>query len=117
MSNILEDTALLGDVLLRLPDVTHEILAYNYEWTVMFRWSIGFCNETMLMDSKTVKMINLVAQELNITERDPAYVNPYKKDFKVEKDVTPPSERKTIKKKRRKDIRKGPSLSSPRTDL
>ncbi|KAG8230402.1 hypothetical protein J437_LFUL010203 [Ladona fulva] len=117
LSNILENTALLGDILLRLPDLTHEILNYNYEWTVMFRWSIGFCNETMLMDSKTVKMINLVAQELKITDRDPEYINPYKKDAKKEKDVTPPGEQKVNKKKKRKEVRKGPSLSSPRTDL
>ncbi|XP_071445349.1 coiled-coil domain-containing protein 134-like isoform X2 [Hetaerina americana] len=117
LSNILENTALLGDVLLHLPDITHAILAYNYEWTVMFRWSIGFCNETMLMDPKTVKMINLVAQELNITDRDPSYVNPYRKDAKLEKQTSSHVEIKTSKKKKRKDIRKGPSLSSPRTDL
>ncbi|XP_046387610.1 coiled-coil domain-containing protein 134-like isoform X2 [Ischnura elegans] len=116
LSNILENTALLGDVLLHLPDITHAILAYNYEWTVMFRWSIGFCNETLLMDSKTVKMINLVAQEMNITDRDPSYVNPYRKDVKLEKRASD-VEVKTSKKKKKKDKRKGPALSSPRVDL
>ncbi|KAG1683800.1 Coiled-coil domain-containing protein 134 [Nymphon striatum] len=79
LAKILENTALFGDILLRVPDVTHRILAEEKykEWNAVIKWSIIFSNSTNLFDKKTVQLLDLVVQELGIVEKKPNYVNPY----------------------------------------
>ncbi|XP_069704089.1 coiled-coil domain-containing protein 134-like [Periplaneta americana] len=110
LSNILENTALFGEVLLRLPDIAHKILKSKYEWDVMLHWSLGFVNQTQLLDKKTYILISLVSQELNITERDPNYVNPYRNT--VTQKTVQNLQNTTGKKKRKKERQKGPRMSS-----
>ena len=50
-----------------------------------------------------------MSQELNIVERDPDYVNPYKRKQKQEILM---STTNTVKKKKKKERKKGPQLSS-----
>ncbi|PSN36269.1 hypothetical protein C0J52_22624 [Blattella germanica] len=113
LANILENTALFGEILLRLPDITHKILASKHDWEILIQWSIGFANQTHLLDKQTLKLIYLVSQELNIQERDPDYINPYSNNYQEKQKV--PEENvstNTAKKKKKKEYKKGPRMSS-----
>lgn len=112
LSNILENTALFSEIILRFPDIAVSVLKTNNNWDVLLQWSIAFCNQVKyLLDKSTIKLLHLVSQELNHIERDPNYVNPYRKQqMKIQEE----EERLTNnqKKKKKKEIKKGPRLTS-----
>ena len=56
---MIENAAFMGDLILYLPDITKEFLKNN-EWSTVFKWSLGICQETMFLDQNTKKMLNLV---------------------------------------------------------
>jgi len=65
------------------------------------RWSLNFINQTRhLLDKSTITMIHLVEQELNITERDPSYFNPYRSSTSKNKNTT--TKKKSAKRDKRK---------------
>lgn len=112
LSNILENTALFSEIVLRLPDITVSVLKVNNNWDILLQWSIAFSNQVKyLLDKSTVKLLELVSQELNHRERDANYVNPYRKKgdggmlgFDEGVEVTRERRRK------KKVIKKGPRL-------
>lgn len=109
LSNILENTALFSEIILRFPDIAVSILKINNNWDVILQWGIAFCHQVKyLLDKNTIKLLHLVSQELNHVERDPNYVNPYKKVDR--NDVV--EDEKPSRKKKKKQIKKGPKLSS-----
>lgn len=109
LSNILENTALFSEIILRFPDIAVSILKINNNWDVILQWGISFCHQVKyLLDKNTFKLLHLVSQELNHVERDPNYVNPYRKVDK-QRDV---EHEKILKKKKKKRVKKGPKLSS-----
>ncbi|KAF5308306.1 hypothetical protein FQR65_LT06299 [Abscondita terminalis] len=111
LSNILENTALFSEILLRFPEITTTVLKLNNNWDILLQWCIVFSNEVKyLLDKSTVKLINLVSQELNHTQRDPNYFNPYRKTANV-KFTTNEDEIKMDKKKKKKELKKGPRLT------
>jgi hypothetical protein len=61
LANILENTALFGDILLRLPDISHKVLTSEYQWEALLHWSLHFSNETHLLDKQTQKLVYLVS--------------------------------------------------------
>lgn len=61
-ANVAENTAFLGDVLLRFPDMAHSILKKNKEMDLTFKWSISFTNETGVYDGNDMKLLNLVRE-------------------------------------------------------
>jgi hypothetical protein len=61
LANILENTAFFGDILLRLPNISHKILTLKHEWEVLLHWSLGFSNQTHLLDKQTEKLVYLVS--------------------------------------------------------
>ncbi|KAK2563506.1 Coiled-coil domain-containing protein 134 [Acropora cervicornis] len=61
LANILENTALFGDILLRLPDITHKVYSKSKEWDLLARWSISFCNETQVYDEMDSRLLDLVS--------------------------------------------------------
>lgn len=109
LSNILENTALFGDIILHLPEISQKVLASNYGWLVLFQWSIGFANQTRLLDKQTTKLLQLVNMELNITERDPNFENPYRR--KVINKI-PLDRREPTAKKPKTTKKRGPRLSA-----
>jgi len=115
LGNVLENTALFGDILLRLPDITYKVYSKSNEWKLLARWSVSFCNETKVYDGTDSKLLNLMAQELRLVPRDPNYINPYrniaqKEDLKSEKSKQEDTSLKKNKKKKEKKKR-GPRLS------
>lgn len=108
LSNILENTALFSDIILRFPDISISVLKTNNNWDVLLQWGIAFCNQVRyLLDNSTIKALTLVSQELNHVERNPNYFNPYRKQgAQLNPEITPKH------KKKKKEIKKGPRLSS-----
>ncbi|KAL9973797.1 hypothetical protein ACROYT_G020300 [Oculina patagonica] len=114
LGNVLENTALFGDILLRLPDMTYRVYSKSKEWELLARWSVSFCNETQVYDETDSKLLNLMAQELRLVPRDPNYINPYrniehKENLKNEKSKQEEISKKDKKKKDKK--KRGPRLS------
>ncbi|VEN59852.1 unnamed protein product [Callosobruchus maculatus] len=110
LSNILENTALFSEIVLRFPDIAASLLKSNNEWNITLQWSIAFCNQMKyLLDSSTIKLLSLASQELNYIPRDPDFLNPYRKDKKPQVTL---GDLKSVKKKKKKIVKKGPRLST-----
>ena len=113
---ILENTCLASDILLRFPDYMLRKLAKDKDFDVMYKWGLGFINETVsyVMDDATKRLFFLAAQELHFesNEQDSNYVNPYKKPKVEPKKImfteNPPSK---PEKKPKKKIKKGPRMT------
>lgn len=117
LSNILENTALFGDIILHLPDISHRILKAQQSLNSTIHWSLNFANRTRhLLDKSTITMIHLVEQELNITERDPNYFNRYRSAVHAD-EREDDSKTTTAKKKKKKQFakrdkrKKGPQIA------
>lgn len=115
IGHIVENTALLGDVVLRLPDIAHKIFSKNKEWELLTLWSLSFTNSTTIYDEVDSKLLNLMAQELKLIPRDPNYFNPFtdeakRKRTKAGKEVPNSSKHENKSHKKKKNAR-GPRLS------
>lgn len=111
LSQVLENTAFFGEIVLRLPNIAHTVLNMNKAGAVVLNWAIGFSNSTELYDETTTKLVNLVAQELGLVERDPSYHNPYA--VKQARVAPPVPSAEPVPKPKKKKIQRGPRLSRP----
>lgn len=115
LSQTLETTCLLGEVLMRLPDVTHRALAspQHQQHRTLLAWGVFFAAHSTFLPRTTQRLVHLMTQELGLAEKDPNYVNPYK--------AKPPSDARSKqganKAKKKKSFKKGPSLSRHYGDL
>ncbi|CAM1315319.1 CCDC134 (predicted) [Pycnogonum litorale] len=113
LAQILQNTAMFGEILLRLPDITHRIIDHetHKEWLALIKWSIGFSQSSLLFDSKTNEMMELVTQELGIKDKDPNYYNPYAEENKIKQKLDGFKFKDSKPIKKRKKVKKGPKLS------
>ncbi|KFM66461.1 Coiled-coil domain-containing protein 134, partial [Stegodyphus mimosarum] len=105
LGQILDNTALYGDFQLKLPDITDRIMKNHPDWLVLVKWAIGFSNSTGLFNESTMRMIDLLCQEMNLIERRKDFINPYRMAATLEEPV------KETKQKKRVAIKKGPRMS------
>ncbi|GAB1607497.1 coiled-coil domain-containing protein 134-like [Argonauta hians] len=103
LSQVLEKTALFSDVMLKLPDVTHDLFDKNDPWRICIAWCIVFCQKSKIYDQVHQKMLAALSQELEFVPRDPSYSNPYRKTVEA---ILP---KEVIKPKKKQ--KKGPKLS------
>ena len=108
VSLVLENTCLACDLLMRLPDETADRLKANSAWDSIFKWAINFAIETGLLDESSQMLLNLASQELGLIEKQPNYINPYRKEKKPVKKFEDPPEKK---KKEKKKLARGPRMS------
>ncbi|XP_011883023.1 PREDICTED: coiled-coil domain-containing protein 134-like [Vollenhovia emeryi] len=109
LSSILENTALFGDIVLHLPDISHRILRTQPGWNSTIHWSLNFANQTRhLLNKSTITMFRLVEQELNVTEREPGYFNPYRSAAHAGQREDTVKKKRPAKKEKRK---KGPQIA------
>lgn len=107
LSNIIENTAMFAELILRFPDRTVAKLKTNNIWNVLLQWGIAYCYQVKyLLDESTIKVLSLASQELNHVPRDPGYVNPYRKGQQGNNQ----EEEQQKPKKKRKRVKKGPRL-------
>ena len=60
LSTVLENTAFLGDIVLRLPDLAHELLDNNDDWKQLIQWAIDFTNDTHIFVGKDQQLVSMV---------------------------------------------------------
>jgi len=125
LSTILENTVFVGDILLRLPDITHDLLKVNQDWSISLHWGIGFCNDTAILTGPDTLLLHTMAQELNLIERDLDYVNPYKAETiqtkqaeeqrsRIAAEVLHKTQKGQPRKDKNKNNKRGPRMTSPR---
>lgn len=49
-SQVVENTAFFGDVVLRFPRIVHHYFDHNSNWNLLIRWGISFCNQSGVFD-------------------------------------------------------------------
>ncbi|XP_072773329.1 coiled-coil domain-containing protein 134 isoform X7 [Taeniopygia guttata] len=124
-SHVVENTAFFGDVVLRFPKIVHHYFDRNSNWNSLIRWGIGFCNLTGVFEQGPhSQVLQLMAQELGISEKSPDYRNPFKTDqseFFPSADTFQKAlrdeEKRRKKEEKRKEIRKGPRISRSQSEL
>ncbi|KAG8517901.1 Coiled-coil domain-containing protein 134, partial [Galemys pyrenaicus] len=80
-SQVVENTAFFGDVVLRFPRIVHHYFDHNSNWNLLIRWGISFCNQSGVFDQGPhAPILSLMAQELGISEKDSDFQNPFKVD-------------------------------------
>lgn len=62
MSQTLENTAFLGEILLHLPDLTHQLLRQNKPWQLLLTWGLFFATQSKFLDKNTISFIYLVRE-------------------------------------------------------
>lgn len=115
LANVVENTALMGEILLRLPDVTHKLLDAKNDLRLLALWCVGFCEESPLVDRPTKVLLHLMAQEMGIAPRDPNYINPYRMKHQAQQQVKLNTKQETKPKK--KKAPRGPQLSGTKQEL
>ncbi|XP_037032443.1 coiled-coil domain-containing protein 134-like [Bradysia coprophila] len=107
---VVENTCLIGDLILHMPDLSDKILSKDNDWKETLNWAVQFTVGVHdVVDPKTRKMLSLVDQEINVERRTSDYINPYR-------EIEQPSAKKRSKEK--KKLKKGPQLrSAGRTEL
>lgn len=121
LSQTLENTAFLGEILLHLPDLTHQLLRQNKPWQLLLTWGLFFATQSKFLDKNTNSFIYLVSQELGVAERDPHFSNPYsRRHNKHPAGASPRASQSSSggnKAKKKKSFKKGPHLSRQFGDL
>ncbi|UJR09830.1 hypothetical protein I4U23_014056 [Adineta vaga] len=122
LSLLLENVLFLGDLALFFPDVFHRFYDKDQQRRTVTSWSYSFAAETEFYDEKSLEILSLMAQELNLIERSPSFHNPYvfkenhsKKPAVVVDDQSEQMSKKKSKEKIKK--KRGPGLSGSRVDL
>jgi len=122
LSHIVENCAFFGDIVLRLPDISHRVIKDIPKLESMYKWCISFSMAADLCDKSTQKMFDLLAQELDLVPKNDTYVNPYKKSSKskvktVENNAVNSGGDNHKNNKNKKSIKRGPRLSKTRNEL
>lgn len=60
LSKVFENTAMFGDLVLRLPDIVHSIYDKNKDWQLLLGWCYWFCKESGVFDEKNGRLLHLV---------------------------------------------------------
>lgn len=109
VSLIVENTCLIGDMILHMPDMSDKILSKDKNWKQILDWAVEF-TVTLddVIDPKTRKMLSLLDQEINVEKRTNDYINPYREGPAI------PNKRTKQKKK----LKRGPQMhAATRTEL
>lgn len=114
---ILENTALIGEMFLRQPEISYKVMNRQKQWKDIINWSIGFCGNFIntIIDSKTTELLTIFALEVNPDHRPPNYVNPYAINESVHQQK--PKTKKTTAKPKAAPRKRGPRLRGGGTDI
>ncbi|KAL8589900.1 hypothetical protein ACOMHN_023987 [Nucella lapillus] len=115
MSKVLENTALFGDMLLRMPQAVHEFYDKNREWQLLMSWAYTFSNQSTVFEGPNKAMLNLLAQESGMIPKSPNYVNPFLASEEESKHKVPVDVVARKERQKKAKIPRGPRMS--RTEL
>ncbi|XP_054731761.1 coiled-coil domain-containing protein 134-like [Anastrepha obliqua] len=108
----LENCCIAAESLLHFPEISYRIFDKNNfsQWKLMLNWCNEFVSSfSYLIDESTVKLMDLLLQEINEEQRMPNYVNPYNKALN--------NQATKKREKQHKKLKKGPHLSGGKTEL
>eukprot|EP00041_Stephanoeca_diplocostata_P021686 m.508841 g.508841 ORF g.508841 m.508841 type:complete len:294 (+) comp21887_c1_seq5:224-1105(+) len=119
--NVWENTALLGDVILRLPDISHRMIDNHKLRREVLSWAVHLCQDSPVYLEEHRKQLELVLQEMNMADvPDPSYSNPFSeanmRAKQEEAEETHRLQQLAVDRLRRRRAR-GPRLSQLRVDL
>ncbi|CAF4660177.1 unnamed protein product, partial [Rotaria socialis] len=77
LSLLLENVLFIGDLALFFPDVFHRFYDKDQQRRILTSWSYSFAVETEFYDEKSLEILSLMAQELNLIEKSATFHNPY----------------------------------------
>ncbi|KAL5012669.1 hypothetical protein ScPMuIL_011220 [Solemya velum] len=101
-------------MVLRLPDIVHEMYDKDRDWQIVMAWAWWFCSESNIFEGSSAKLLNLMAQEVNLVPKEDYYHNPFKAaNQKQEQEKEYTKTKPILKSKKKKERRKGPRLSGP----
>ncbi len=111
LARVMENTCLLSDILLHLPDKVHAVFAADRDFEVSYKWCLGFAESSGLVTDEpaTAKLLDLAAQEVGVRKKSPDYINPYKVAKVKQKRFEDLPKKKD--KKEKKKLQKGPRFS------
>lgn len=76
--SVWENTAFLGDVLLRLPDISHRMIDKHTVRKEVIFWAIQTCYGAPMYDATQQQQLDLMLQETKLAKQiDHAYENPF----------------------------------------
>lgn len=112
LSKVFENTAMFGDLVLRLPDIVHSIYDKNKDWQLLLGWCYWFCKESGVFDETNGKLLHLMAQEVKLIDREENYTNPFTLESQLKQQKERHGEKKESKaKKKKKERKKGPQIT------
>lgn len=108
---VLENTCLLGEILLHMPDMSYRVLnalesKLEINWKDLMNWCLEQTTHfnDRILDKNSQALISLVNQEINPERRTADFINPYR----IGNDM-PKSPKK---KKTTKTVKRGPQMVS-----
>lgn len=117
-SKVVENTAMFGDLVLRLPDVVHDLYDRNKEWNDLIGWSVWFAGESKVFEGGNEKLLSLMSQEIGLIPKEENYVNPFSVESLQLQEMAmneaakaAASKVKSKHKKKKKEKKRGPQLS------
>eukprot|EP00038_Savillea_parva_P021397 m.34594 g.34594 ORF g.34594 m.34594 type:complete len:290 (+) comp5158_c0_seq2:76-945(+) len=110
-----EGTAMLGDVILRLPDILHRMIDNHALRREVLNWAVRLCLTSPIVSGPHRKHMSLVLQEMGMADvPDPTYSNPFsevsKRKRAAEREAARAAQEREIERLVRKRGR-GPLLS------
>ncbi|CAF1506936.1 unnamed protein product [Adineta steineri] len=122
LSLLLENVLFLGDLALFFPDVFHRFYDKDQQRRTLTSWSYSFAAETEFYDEKSLEILSLMAQELNLIEKSSSFHNPYvyKENQQKKSSTSVDNQSEQMQKKKSKEKikkKRGPGLSGSRVEL
>eukprot|EP00035_Acanthoeca_spectabilis_P035612 m.35561 g.35561 ORF g.35561 m.35561 type:complete len:262 (+) comp7453_c0_seq1:173-958(+) len=116
--NVWEGTALLGDLILRLPDILHRMIDNHALRKEVLNWAVRLCAVSPMYEPTHRTQLELVLQEMGLADvPDPTYSNPFSEASRRKRAI----ERAAAKAAQEAEIerlierkRRGPQLSRRR---
>ncbi|XP_053670771.1 coiled-coil domain-containing protein 134-like [Anopheles nili] len=107
----LENTCLFGELVLHFPDMSYRILKSVSDWRSLMTQALNYSKAfDQILDDKSVELLGLLNQEINEDQRTAEYVNPYRDAVQ-----SAPSGKEKLKQKSK--LKKGPTMTMPKTEL
>ncbi|XP_055546444.1 uncharacterized protein LOC129730877 [Wyeomyia smithii] len=104
LARFIENTCLVAELILHLPDMSYRILKPIENWRDRLIEAQLFTRSFVnILDQKSLRLLYLLEQEIDENKRSRDYVNPYKQSAKKTE--------KKEKVKHKKVLKKGPQLS------
>jgi hypothetical protein len=73
-----ENTALFGDLALRLPDIVHSLVDTHKVRMEVLAWALELCLASPAFPETHRRQLELTQQEMSLVAADPNYINPFR---------------------------------------